>query len=111
MTRSDSLKTARITCSTTSAPNPISFWVRGHVVDPSAVQQDGPGRGLRHPRHDVQQRRLAGAVRPDQPDDAPFLNGQGHALDGPDAAEILVDVRDFQHAGHSRMPRNSGMYF
>src|SRR2546425_2155378 len=83
----------------------------GPTVDPSSVQGDRPLRGPLHARNQVEQRRLAGSVGPDEPDDLPLPNLQGDALDRSHASKILVNVRYFEHAGHSRNPRSSGTYF
>src|SRR3989475_13095487 len=83
----------------------------GPAIDALPVPADCPLRGLFDTGNQVQQRRLARSVRPDEPDDLPLLNLQRDALHRSDAAEILVDVRDVEHASHSRIPRSSGMYF
>ena len=46
--------------------------------------------------HGVEQRGLAGAVRPDQPGDAPLLDGEVRAVEGGDAAETLPQTFDVE---------------
>ena len=46
----------------------------------------------------VERRRLAGAVRPDQPDDLPRLHGERDGIERDDAAETLGDVVDFEES-------------
>ena len=47
-------------------------------------------------RHDVEERRLPRAVRPDQPDDLAGVDVQGDVVDRHDAAEPARDVANFE---------------
>src|SRR6266571_521223 len=85
--------------------------VGGPVIDALPVERDRPFRGLLYSGNQVAQGRLPGSVRPDESDDSPLRQGQRDALHRSYAAEILVDPGNFEHPGHSRMPRSSGMYF
>src|SRR3954454_15856172 len=51
----------------------------------------------------VEQRRLAGAVRADQPEDLPRLDREGDTVEGDDAAEAKRDLANFEqrHRGYA----------
>ena len=57
-----------------------------------------PALGRRLPAIRLNMRRLAGAVRADQPDDLAALDRGGHAVDGHHAAEGFRDRANFEHA-------------
>src|SRR5204863_3198196 len=92
--------------------------VRGLPVEPAAVQPDaarGEGQGA---GDQVEQRRLAGAVGPDQPRDAARGHPEGDTVHGDVAAEALGDPFYLEHgfsgsaaaicplfAGRSMMPQ------
>src|SRR3954465_13608337 len=48
----------------------------------------------------VEQRGLAAAVRPHQPEDLALLNVEADDIDGLDAAKTLFDVVDFEDRAH-----------
>ena len=56
------------------------------------VEQDGPRVGDLEARDDPQQRRLAGARRPDQRDELPARHVEGDVVEGGKGAEALGDV-------------------
>ena len=51
-------------------------------------------------RDDVERRRLAGAVRPDQAGDLPLLDVERDAVEGDDAPEAERDLPDRQQRRH-----------
>ena len=63
-----------------------------------------PGRAL-EARHDVDERRLPGAVGPDQPEDLAARELQVDAVDGLDALEMHLDVGDLQEVRAVPYPR------
>jgi len=66
------------------------------AVDGAAVQEDlPPVRGI-HPGDHVEQGGLAGAVGPDQPQDAALFNVKGDVVLGPDPAKLFCEPRDLQ---------------
>src|SRR5688500_1871562 len=60
-----------------------------------------PRVGVRLPGEEAHRRRLAGAVRPEQPEADPRLDIEVEAVDGVDVAEALVDAAKADH-GHSQ---------
>ena len=70
--------------------------VRGEVLDVLAGQDDAPAVHLQEAGDAVEQRRLAGAVLPDEPDDLTLAEVERHLVDGPDPAEALHDVADLE---------------
>src|ERR671920_1984399 len=67
---------------------------RGHPAQVLAVERPGPGVRLVEPREQVEQRRLAGTVGPDQPGDATPLDLQvvdGDSGQAPEGAGDAVD--------------------
>src|SRR5207244_12796422 len=48
----------------------------------------------------VEERRLAGAVRPDQPDDLVLARVERDSVEGDDPAEAPADVLDLEEGGH-----------
>src|SRR5438876_829507 len=85
--------------------------VGGPMVDALPSERDRSFGGLLHACNQVAESRLSRSIRSDEADDSSLLQGQGDALHRSHAAEILVDLRHLEHAGHSRIPRSSGMYF
>ena len=65
----------------------------GHVL---AVDEDPALVGLLHAGGDVEQRRLARAVRPDEADDLPVLQVEADLVDREQAAEADADVPQLQ---------------
>src|SRR5207248_1991641 len=54
---------------------------------------------------DVEERRLAGAVGADEPDEGTLPHGERHAVEGPDGAEGDLDAGDVEHpAAAGRQP-------
>ena len=66
--------------------------VRRSAQDALAVEEHVTGLRLVEARDHVESRRLAGAVRPDQPRDLTFLDLERHLVERDDAAEALGDV-------------------
>ena len=63
--------------------------------------------GLEHRRQDPQARRLAGAVRPEQPRDAAVRRLEAHAVERANRAEALAEAFDLDHgAGPSKLKKN-----
>jgi hypothetical protein len=60
--------------------------------DVGAVELDQAHRGLVDAREHVEERRLAGAVRPDQTDDRLVRNHEVDVVDGDEAAELLANL-------------------
>jgi hypothetical protein len=60
--------------------------------DALALHQDVAGTRLVEPAQAIEQRRLAGAVRPDQPEDLPLVHVEGYAIQRDDIAEHDADV-------------------
>ena len=79
----------------------------GHAGDIGPVEPDGAGIGAREPHDQRHHRRLAGAVRADQPDDFAGAQIETHVLDGDHAAETFAELAHLQadRAGHSRSLR------
>ena len=68
--------------------------VRRNPEEVVAVEDDAPPFGLVEPRDDVERGRLAGAVRPDQPDDLALLGRERHVVERENAAEAAGQVLD-----------------
>ena len=77
--------------------------VRRRVQQALAVEVELARVGLVEPRDHVEERRLAGAVRADQPDDLALLDVERDVVDRDDAAEAAGDVADGEqrHRGDS----------
>src|SRR6185369_10941594 len=71
----------------------------GERVGPQVVAGDPhrPARRRKDARHDAHRRRLAGAVRTEEPDDLALVDGERDATHGFDRPEALRDVLDFDH--------------
>src|SRR5581483_3833516 len=83
----------------------------GHIP---VAGDDAPGGGGDEAGHGVEQRRLAGAVRPDEADDVAVLHGEGDVVDGGQATEADGEMADLETHGagvHSwaRPPGSSRM--
>ena len=68
------------------------------AVDAFALEEDLPSRGRVVAVDDVEDGRLAGAVRADEPEDLPLLDRKGHVADGLEAAETFRDVLQLEEA-------------
>src|SRR4051794_8684974 len=81
----------------------LERWEAGDVL---AVEQDLAPSGVLQAGDDVEQRRLAGSVRADEPGDAAGLGAQIHVLDGDVAAESDGDGLDVKerHEGPPPAP-------
>jgi hypothetical protein len=73
--------------------------VRRHPGEIPPVEL-GPARVPDEARDRVDERRLAGAVRPDQPDELSFLDGDVDRVHGADAAEPDGQAGRLQDGGH-----------
>ena len=72
---------------------------RAPAGDVLAVDADLALRGLDEPGDRVDQRGLAGAVRPDEPDDLPGLDLEAHVVDGHGAPEPHREILDAKGRG------------
>ena len=72
------------------------------------VQTHGSGIRHKHARDQIEGRRLARAVRPDQRVDLTGVQGEPCIADGLNAAEVLVDRRHFQHHALARLGSQEG---
>jgi len=68
--------------------------VRAHTEQIATVEVDPALVGRIQARDDVEERRLAGAVRPDQPGDLLLLERERDVVERQDAAEAPSDVFD-----------------
>jgi hypothetical protein len=57
-------------------------------------------RRLRHAFHDLDGRRLARTVRPEQAKAPSLRNRERHAVHGADAGVLLDEIADFEHGRH-----------
>ena len=79
----------------------------GHVIGLEAqkilaVESDRP-RGRRiETRHQIEQRRFSGAVRPDKREHFALIHMHGNVVYGDDAAKALRDILDFKKAHRTR---------
>ena len=65
------------------------------------VEHDAPGRGHVHTREHVEERRLAGSVRPDERDDRPAWDREVDIVRRHEPTELLADaLRDEEVVGH-----------
>src|SRR5262245_38066352 len=72
-----------------------------------AVDQDFARGRPQLAKNTVKQRRLSGAVRPDNPEDFPVTDLERYAVDGGDAAESLAKIRNCKHRSHVPAPSAS----
>ena len=70
--------------------------MRRPVEQRAPLEQDVAAIGGVEPADAVEQRRLAGAVRPDEPEDLAGLDREGDAVERDNAAETQCDVADFE---------------
>src|SRR5437773_6850994 len=84
--------------------------IRGHAVDPFAIEEHVAGRRPDCPGQDVQEGRLPRAVRPDEAENGPLGDLEGDPVERGHAAEPLHDGLRLEAGGHSRYLRASGMY-
>ncbi len=70
----------------------VSDPVRRARQDALAFQENVAVARLVEPGEAIEQRRLAGAVRPDQAEDLALMHIEGHAVQRDDAAEHDADV-------------------
>jgi hypothetical protein len=86
--------------------------VRRHAVDALALEADLAGGRAHVAGDDVEQRRLAGAVRPDQRPDFARVGVEGHAGQRLEPGEMHRQVTDLEQCAHASFPRlltcNSG---
>ena len=73
-------------------------------VDHFALQPDLAGGGFQLPGQQVEQRRLAGSVGPDDADDLARRHIEAHVVDGGQAEEALADVLDLEERGAHLRP-------
>src|SRR5207247_7954861 len=85
--------------------------VHGHAVNQPAVQEHAAGRRPNRAGEDVQEGRLPRPVRPDEAEDRPLLQGEGHPAERGHPTEPLDDGLRRQSGSHSRYLRASGTYF
>ncbi len=79
--------------------------VRRHVGDVGAVEAE-PARGrLVDAAHQVEDGGLARAVGADDGEDLALLDGEAHAVDGADAAEVDRELVGLEEAHRSRSDR------
>src|SRR5262249_9275201 len=71
-------------------------------VDALAGEGDRACIGREHPRDDVEQRGLAGAIRADHRKDRALLHAETYFVDCEQAAEALADRTDGQERRHDR---------
>ena len=64
--------------------------VQRQSIERFAVQRDRAGVGRKHAGNQIEQRRLAGAVGPDQPEDPTLAHRQIDVVGDDDAAETLA---------------------
>ena len=69
------------------------------AVEPAPVEEDPPRGRRERARDEVEERGLAGAVRPDQAGEAARPHAQRHVEDGRVAAEAPGDVLELEHGG------------
>ncbi len=78
---------------------------RGLLEERRSVEQHVPGVRLVETRDDVERRRLAGAVRPDEARDVALLDVERDAVEGDDSAEAQGDV-PYLEEGHPQQTLN-----
>src|ERR1039458_1710160 len=77
----------------------------GQTIDHTAVEIDGAGFVLHRAADAIDQRALAGAVRPDQPEPLARLHLEIDAIERDEAAETFADVVDVQQRAHGPLRR------
>src|SRR4051812_38915769 len=81
-----------------TAPHPCRGGFMGHV---GSAKGNPPAIGAQQSRDDLDQRGLAGSVRPDQADEIALRHGKGHAADGLHAAKADRDVVELKRRAHA----------
>jgi hypothetical protein len=76
--------------------------IEAHV---GAPDHGGARGGRDEGRHHADESRLARAVRTQQPEDLPLLDGESDAVDGGEVAEALDDALDVDRVSHGRSRR------
>src|SRR5258708_19234083 len=71
------------------------------AVDPGSPEEDPSARGREVAVDQVEDGGLPRPVRPDQPQDLPLLQAEGHVAHGQQAAEALADVVELEEGGHA----------
>jgi hypothetical protein len=79
--------------------------VRLHGLDVLPVERDPSPAGLEKPEHGLQQRRLAGAVRPDDARDRARAHREADAVQNIDLGGIPGDHPIHIEERHSQAPR------
>src|SRR5262249_61064800 len=82
--------------------------MRGEPVHDRAVEADRAGLVDERAADAIDERRLAGAVRADQPDPLAGGNLERDAVERDEAAEPLAQVLDCEQRGHRTLPCASG---
>src|ERR1039458_1797837 len=81
----------------------MSALMGGEPIDHLAVEIDGAGLVLQRAADAIDQRALARAVRPDQPEPLARLHLEVDAVERDEAAEPLADIVDVQQRAHGRL--------
>ena len=89
-----------------SGEPPLRAHVRRQPCEIAAVEL-GTARGTDEPGDRVDERRLAGAVRSDQPDQLTLLDGDVDGVDGPHTPEANRQARRGEDGAHA-LPAGSG---
>jgi len=76
---------------------PARNLIRPHAVDACSLEPDFAARHRKHAGNAIEERRLAGTVRPDHADDTAFGDGQVDAGQGVHPAKVSRYSADFQH--------------
>ena len=75
--------------------------VRRLAGDVDAAKYDLPGIRLEHAVDQIEQRRLAGAVRPDEAENFALFDGEAQIVHGLQPAEAPADAVEFEDRRHS----------
>src|SRR6185436_10024050 len=78
--------------------------MNAQLLDGLPLEPDRAAVGLLASADNVKQRRLAGAVRPDQAVDAGLRDGQRDIVERDDATERLAEPRDLKNGRHGPHP-------
>src|SRR5438105_1318301 len=112
--RSHRFMTSPMSCSINTIVSPMSRMSRTRLTRPCfsdeilALQAYRATRGFEHAGDAVEDRRLARAVGPDDPEDLPVRHLQGNAVERLDAAELhreLVQLEQHPSASRHRFRR------
>src|SRR5699024_3069875 len=88
-----------------SAPNHVIGCPAGDVA---AVEYHLAGVGLDNAIDEIEQRRLAGAVGPDQSENLAGVDGEIDIIDSMNPAKLLAQARNFENLAHSGTLRMRG---